>query len=72
MFKQIMNIFYKQNNTRNNLLLDYDNGPFKVIRKDGTTIIEFDHYLDAFDFSLKLNDLYKENNIKDNTRVVSG
>ena len=45
--------------------------PYKVVRKDGTVVVEFSNYSDALEFSNKLNTLYFENNIKDISKVIS-
>lgn len=44
---------------------------FKIIRKDGSEIIKFRDLKDAEEFSNLINNLYKENNIKDEAKVIS-
>lgn len=51
--------------------VDVNSRPYRVVRKDGSTVIEFNDYGDAIEFSIKLNQLYIENNFKDKARVIS-
>ncbi len=46
-----------------------DTRPYRVVRKDGTKVFDFNNYNDALDFTNKLNQLYYENNFKDKARV---